>query len=57
VHDARLDDGLREHRFDRLGEAFQAVAAGDEDVLDAAVFQLGDDFEPKLRAFVLLEPE
>ena len=36
VHDAGLHPGLGEGRLDRVGEALQAVDAGDQDVLDAA---------------------
>jgi hypothetical protein len=45
VHDARLDDRLRKDRLDGLGEALQAIAAGNQDVLDAAVFQLADHLD------------
>jgi hypothetical protein len=47
-----LDDSTSENRG-----ALQAVAAGDEDVLDAAILQLGDDLEPELGAFGRLEPQ
>ena len=56
VHDARLHRGLREDRLDRLGEALQPVDAADQDVLDAALLELGEDLHPELRALGLLEP-
>ena len=37
------------------GKPLQAIAAGDQDVLDAAVFQLADQLEPKLGALVAFE--
>ena len=57
MNDAGLDDRLREHRGDRLREALQAVDDGEQDIVDAAVFELVHDAQPKLRALVLLEPE
>jgi hypothetical protein len=56
VHDARLDRGLGEHGFDRFGEPFEAVDAADQDVLDAALFEVGEDLHPELRALVGLKP-
>ena len=57
MHDARLDDRLGPRRGDRLGEAGQPVAADDQDVLDAAVGQLGADPGPELRALGGLHPD
>jgi hypothetical protein len=37
---------IREDRFDRLGEALEAVDAADEDVADAALLELGQHREP-----------
>ena len=56
MNDAELHLGPGIHRLYGLGEAGQAVAAGDEDVIDPAVLQFGQDVEPVLRAFVLLDP-
>src|SRR5215218_6704906 len=50
VHDAGLYPRLREDRFDRLGEALQAVDAADQHVPDAALLQLGQNGEPELGA-------
>ena len=47
VHDAGLNDRLREHRFDRLGEPLQPVNAADQDVSDPALLQLGQDLHPE----------
>src|SRR5262249_21933921 len=44
-------------RRDRLGKALQAVDHGDEDVVDAAPFELVDDLEPELGTFALLDPK
>jgi hypothetical protein len=57
MHDARLDDRAWENGFNCVRGAFEAVAAGDEDVLDASVPQLGDHLEPELGAFGRLDPE
>jgi hypothetical protein len=38
VHDARLNPRVGEDGLDGLGEALEAVDAGDQDVLDAALF-------------------
>jgi hypothetical protein len=40
VDDAQLNGRLRIDRFDRIREAFQAIDAGDKDVLHVAIFQL-----------------
>jgi hypothetical protein len=40
MNDAGVDRRLREDRFDRLGEAFEAVHAADQDVSDATVLEL-----------------
>ena len=57
VHDAGLHPGLREDRFDRLGEALEPVDAADQDVADAALLQLAQHGEPELGALRALEPE
>ena len=50
MDDAGLHPRLREHGLDRLGEACQAVDAGDEDVADAALLQVVQDGQPELGA-------
>ncbi len=40
MHDARLDDRFREDRLNRVREAFEAIDAADQDVLDAAVLEV-----------------
>jgi hypothetical protein len=56
MHDAGLHRGLREHRLDRLRETFQPVDTRDQDVLDAALLEVGQDLHPELRALVRLKP-
>jgi ABC-type arginine transport system permease subunit len=40
VHDAGLDDGVRESGPDRFRKALQAVDDGDQDVAEAAGLEL-----------------
>ncbi len=56
MDDAGLNRRGGEHRLDRLRESPQPVDAADEDVLDAALPQVGEDLHPELRALVGLEP-
>jgi hypothetical protein len=56
MDDARLHPRLGEHRLDRLREPFEPVDAGDQDVLDSALFEVGQDLQPELGALVFLEP-
>ncbi len=44
-----LHRGLRESCSDRVGQPLQAVADDEEDVLCAAVAQLGQHLQPELR--------
>ena len=52
VHDARLHDRLRVDRLDRFGEPLQPVDAADQDVLNAALLEIGStciqNFAPSL---------
>ena len=57
MDDAGLVDRLREDGVDRLREAGEAVGADKQDVLDAAVSELGHDARPEAGAFGLLDPE
>src|SRR6201987_4248153 len=57
VDDASLNHCLRKHGGDGLGETFETIDDGDQDVLDAAIFQLIHDAQPEFGALVLLEPE
>src|SRR5512144_2257955 len=57
MDDAGLHLGLRKYRRDRFGKALQAVDNGDQDVLDAAAFQLVHHPEPELGALRLLDPK
>jgi hypothetical protein len=47
VHDAALHDGAGERGADGVFEPGQPVAAGDEDVADPAVAQVGGDAGPE----------
>ena len=40
MHDAQLYLSLRVNRFNGFGEALQAIATGDKDIIDAAIFKL-----------------
>ena len=57
VDDASLDDRVREHRGDGVGEALEAIDDSQHDILGAAVPELVHDPEPELGAFVLLDPQ
>src|SRR5206468_11715796 len=57
VDDAGLHRRLREDGGDRFGETFQAVDHGDQQVFDAAVFQLVHDPQPEFGTLVLLQPK
>ena len=41
----------------RIKAILEPVNTGDADILDATVFELGQDREPEFGAFVFLEPE
>ena len=56
MNNTRLHDGLGEDRLDRLREPLQAVDAADQDVLHAALLEIGEDLHPELRALGLLKP-
>jgi len=48
VDDAQLYLSFREYGLDGFGKAFEPVNTGDNDVIDAAVLEFGDDREPEL---------
>ena len=56
MNDARLHRRLGEDRLDRLREALEPVDAADQDVLDAALLEIGEDLHPELRALGRLKP-
>ena len=56
MNDAGLDRRFREDRGDRIWEALQAIDHGDEQIIDAAIFQLVHDAQPEFRALALLDP-
>ena len=51
MHHAGLHGGLGPGRHDGVREPFEAVAAGDQHILHAAVLQLGQHPQPDLGAF------
>src|SRR5690554_3014846 len=53
MNDAVLDFSPGVKAFNRLREAFKAVDTGNQDVLDAAVMQIGEDAEPVMGAFLI----
>ena len=55
--DTGLDQGFVPDGGDRRREAGQPVAAHDQRVAQAAVLQLGEDVQPELRAFGVLQPD
>ena len=57
MDDAGLHCGQREHRADRLGKAFEPVDDRDQDVVDAAGFELVHHLQPELGALSLLDPQ
>src|SRR6202021_1974287 len=56
VDDARLDDGEREGGVNGFGEALEAVAADEEEVLPPPVFQVGHNGQPDSRPLARLDP-
>ena len=57
MNNAGLDHRLRKDGGNRVGKPFEAVDDGDQDVLDATVFQLVHDAQPEFGTLILLEPE
>src|ERR1700709_119497 len=57
MHGARLNDGLRPGRSDRVAEAGQPVYAGNQDVFDAAISELSAHTGPKFRPLRGLDPD
>lgn len=57
VNNTFLHLGMREHALARFREAGQAIDAGDEDVADTAVLQVGQHPLPKPRAFRIAGPQ
>ena len=52
MDDARLDRGQRKRRRHAVGQAFEAVADQEEDVLDAPV-EVGQHGQPELGRFAV----
>lgn len=57
VDDGQLDLDLRVERFNGLRETRQPVHAGQEDILDPPVLELGQHLEPKLGPLGLFDPK
>lgn len=49
VNDAQLDLRFRKDPTYRVGQALETVAAGDKNILDAAISKFGDNGQPELR--------
>ncbi|GDD75767.1 hypothetical protein HmCmsJML204_01070 [Escherichia coli] len=56
MDDAELNMRLRVHAIYRFREAFQAVHAGNQDVLKATIFQLSQYTQPELCTFIFCQP-
>ena len=57
MDDAKLNLSLRVRAGNGIGESLQTIDAGDQDILDAAVLQLGQHAEPELRSFGFGKPQ
>ena len=57
MDDARLNDRLREHRGDRLGEALEAIDDGKQDIFRAPVAKLIHHPQPEFGTLILLKPQ
>jgi hypothetical protein len=57
MDDAGLHAGLGPHGLDRLGKAFESVAADEDHVFDAPVTEFGDHPQPELGTLGGLQPD
>ena len=57
MDDAGLQGGCGKHGGKRLLHALESVGHGNQEVLTAAGFQVGEDLHPEFRAFGLLDPD
>ena len=57
VNDAQLNLSVGVFGVDRFREALQPIDTGNQDVLDPASLELGQDRQPELRALVFSQPE
>lgn len=57
MHDAHLHHRFGKHGLNGIGEAFESIDTGNEDVLYATVAQFGDNFELELGSFSLGQPQ
>ena len=56
MNDAGLHGRAGEDRLDRLRKALEPVHAADQDVLHAALLELGEHLHPELGALSVLKP-
>lgn len=56
MHDAQLDAGFRIVRVDGIRGAFQTVHPGNEDIVQAPVFQFYQHVQPELYALIFGQP-
>ncbi len=57
VHDAGLNLSFGEDGGDRVRETFEPIDHSDQNILEAAVFELGHHPKPEFSAFCLLDPK
>ena len=57
MYDAGLDSRIRERGIDGIGEAFETVDNGDEDIFDAAIAQIVHHGEPEFGPFIGRDPQ
>ncbi len=57
MHNAGLDEAIRENARDRVGKTLQAIDDRDQNVLGATAFQLVHDPQPELCPLRLLDPK
>jgi hypothetical protein len=53
MDDAELHLGLGIHRLNGLGKAVETITAGNQNILEATIFKVREDFEPEFRPFRL----
>ncbi len=57
MDDAELNLGIRVDRCNGIGESGQTIDAGNQDIFDTAVVEVGQDGEPEVGAFALGQVE
>lgn len=56
MHNAQLDVGFLIYRVDGVREAFQSVGTGNEDIVQAMVFEFSQHIKPEFRVLVFGQP-